>query len=253
MLFKPQAARKYDFNPDPRMSAGQLAEYLTATAPRRTSIIREAKYPKAAIVAKYREARSGIVRHLCAGPGDSDHLGEAMARLGERAAGPESSQWTADDCRDSIAALRVFLRSHGGIVSEQLGFRPMTGSQPLLAIAGVGISVALDATVHRRARDGSERVGGVLLFFSKRLSSDPAAGERVVVGALLCLMFAERYLRHAGTVDPKICFALDVFGQKLIPAPSGRTKRTTAIEHSCAEVAGRWATITAPRDYDGST
>ena len=42
------------------MSAGQLAEYLTATAPRRTSIIREAKYPKAAIVAKYREARSGI-------------------------------------------------------------------------------------------------------------------------------------------------------------------------------------------------
>ena len=253
MLFRPQVARKYDYNPDPRMSAGQLAEYLTATAPRRTSIIREAKFPKTAIVAKYREARSGIVKHLCGGPGGPDHLGDAMARLGERASGPVPSQWTSDDCRDSIAALRTFLRSHGGIVSEQLGFRPISGGLPLLVIAGVGVSVALDATVHRRSRDGTEHVGAVMLFFSKRLSSDPAAGERVIVSALLCLMFAEKHLRPAGSVDSKLCFALDVFGQNLIPAPSGRTKRTTAIEHSCSEVAGRWATITAPRDYDGPT
>ena len=30
MLFKPQITRKYDYNPDPRLSAGQLAEYLNA-------------------------------------------------------------------------------------------------------------------------------------------------------------------------------------------------------------------------------
>jgi hypothetical protein len=251
MRFRPQTVQKYDYNPDPRLSAGQLADYLTATAPRRTSIIRDAKFPKAAIVAKYREARSGIVRHLCAGPGRTNHLDEAIARLAERGSGPDPSQWTADDCRDSTAALRIFQSSHSGIVGQQLGFRAINGSLPLLMIAGVGVSVALDATVHRRARDGSERVGGILLFFSKRLANDEAAMERATVSALLCLMFAEKHLLHAGMIDPKLCFALDVFGQRLIPAPSGRTRRKTAIEHSCAEVAGRWAGVRPPRDYDG--
>jgi hypothetical protein len=97
MLFKPQITRKYDYNPDPRLSAGQLAEYLNATAPRRTSIIREAKFPKTAIVAKYREARAGVVKHLCGGPGGPDHLGDAMARLSERAGATDPSQWTIDD------------------------------------------------------------------------------------------------------------------------------------------------------------
>lgn len=251
MRFRPETDRKYNYNPDPRLSAGQLAEYLTATAPRRTSIIREAKYPKTAIVAKYNAARAGIAKHLCAGPDGPDHLGETLSRLADRGSGPDASDWILEDCRDSSVALRVFQRSHGGLINQQLNFRPLPDGLPLLLIGGVGISVALDATVHRRARDGSDRVGGVMLFFSKRLASDAAAGERVVVSALLCLMFAEKHLLHAGTVDPKLCFALDVFGQRLIPAPSGRTKRTTAMEHSCVEIAGRWPGIMPPRDYDG--
>jgi hypothetical protein len=251
MFFKPQAARKYDYNPEPRFSAGQLAEYLTATAPRRTSIIRDAKYPKAAVVAKYSTARAGITKHLCAGPGGPDHLGETIARLADRGNGPDASDWTLEDCRDSAAALRAFQRSHGNLVAEQLSFRPLQGSLPLLPIRGVGVSVALDATVHRRARGGVARVGGIMLFFSKRMADDPDATERAAVAALLCLLFAEKNLLHAGQVDPKLCFALDVFGQRLIPAPSGRIKRQNAMDHSCAEVAGRWAGMMPPRDYDG--
>jgi hypothetical protein len=251
MAFKPQATRKYGYNPDPRLSAGQLAEYLTATAPRRTSIIREAKYPKSAIVAKYNAARAGITKHLCAGPGGPDHLGEAISRLADRGSGSEASEWTLEDCRDSTAALRAFQRSHEGLVSQQLSFRPLPGGLPLLAMQNVGVSVALDATVHRRARDGSDRVGGIVLFFSKRLASDPVATERATVAALLCLMFAEKHLLHAGQADPKLCFALDIFGQRLIQAPSGRVNRQTAMDHSCAEVAGRWSRMAPPRDYDG--
>lgn len=251
MFIRPQDARKYGYNPDPRLSAGQLAEYLTASAPRRSSIIRDAKYPKAAIVARYNAARAAVAKHLCAGPGGPDHIGEAISRLADRGNGPDASDWTLEDCRESTAALRSFQRSHAGLVSQQLSFRAVQGSLPLLPIRGVGVSVALDATAHRRARDGSDRVGGVVLFFSKRLATDPDATERATVAALLCLMFAERNLRHAGQVDPKLCFALDVFGQRLIHAPSGHTKRQTAMEHSCTEVAGRWASIGPPRDYDG--
>ena len=136
-------------------------------------------------------------------------------------------------------------------MQRQMTFRAVNGALPSLMIAGVAVSVALDATAHRRGRDSTDHVGGVLLTFSKKLATDPDAQERATVAALLCLLFAEGHLTHAGAADPKLCFTLDVFGQRLIPAPSGRTKRLSAIEHSCAEVALRWPSIAPPKDYDG--
>jgi hypothetical protein len=151
----------------------------------------------------------------------------------------------------SLSPLRLFQKSHGDLVQRQTVFRAMTGGIPLLTIAQVGVSVALDATAHRRGPNRAEHVGGVLLAFSKKLASDPDAQERSTVGALLCLMFAEQHLKHAGLADPKLCFVLDVFGQKLIHAPAGRTRRTAALQHSCGEIALRWPGTTAPKDYDG--
>lgn len=129
MVIKPEPSRKYDYNRAPRLSANQLAEYLTASAPRRTSIIREAKFPKKSVVAKYREARQGIARYLCAGPDGRDHIGEAIERISNRGDGIDASSWTVDDCRDSIAALRIFRKGSSGesvgalghIVSDALG------------------------------------------------------------------------------------------------------------------------------------
>lgn len=251
MFVRAEWPRKYGHNPEPRVSAAQLAEYLTAGAPRRTAIIREARFPKIAVVAKYREARQSIARHLCAGPDGRDHLGEAIDRLSDRGAGAAASDWTVTDCRDSIAALKLFQKSHGDLVQRQIAFRAITGALPLLTIAKVGVSVNLDATAHRRGQNGKEHVGGILLAFSKRLSEDPEAQERATVGALLALLFAEQHLTHAGLAEAKLCFTLDVFGRKLIHAPTGRTKRTAALQHSCEEIALRWRDIAPPKDYDG--
>ncbi len=251
MFIRSEPPQKYGHNSEPRVSAAQLAEYLTAGAPRRTAIIREARFPKIAVVAKYREARQSIARHLCAGPDGRDHLGEAIDRLSDRGAGAAASDWTVTDCRDSIAALRLFQKGHSDLVQRQITFRAIAGALPLLTIAKVGVSVNLDATAHRHGQNDRELVGGILLAFSKRLSEDPEAQERATVGALLALMFAEQHLKHAGSADPKLCFMLDVFGQKLIHAPAGRTKRTTALQHSCEEIALRWHDLTPPKDYDG--
>lgn len=250
MFISPEHPRKYSYNPEPRLSAAQLAEYLTAAAPRRSAIIRDAKFPKTAIVAKYREARQSIGRHLCGGPDGRDHLGEAIERLSNRGASA-ASDWTVTDCRDSVTALKLFQKSHGDLVQRQTTFRGVTGALPLLTIARVGVSVGLDATAHRRGQNGAEHVGGVLLMFSKKLADDPDAQERATVGALLCLMFTEQHLKHAGVADPKLCFTLDIFGQRVIHAPAGRTKRTAALQHSCEEIALRWPGTAAPKDYDG--
>jgi hypothetical protein len=85
MLFRPPAASKYDYNPDPGMSAGQRAEYRTATAVRRASTIHEAKFPKTTIIAKYREARSATMKHSSHPP---LHHARASDRTRRRASPP---------------------------------------------------------------------------------------------------------------------------------------------------------------------
>ena len=61
-FIQPQA--RYRLNVDPRLSANQLAEYLEATATRRKSIVREARFPKAAVVTQLKEARTSIAKLL---------------------------------------------------------------------------------------------------------------------------------------------------------------------------------------------
>jgi hypothetical protein len=55
---------KHRYHHDPRLSANQMAEYLSATAVRRRSILREAKYPATVMVIRYEDAYPPIVGHL---------------------------------------------------------------------------------------------------------------------------------------------------------------------------------------------
>lgn len=250
MFFQPQTSATYGLHREPRLSANQLAEYLTATPTRRATIIREAKFPKTAQVALYRDARLAVARHLC-GAGDLDHIWSAIGRLTERAADPDASSWTVDDCRRSVEVLEAFARRSNEMELNRFEFRIVSGTLPYLVISGVSVSVSISATVHRTSRDGARHVGGLALFLSKAMADDVASPERAAVAALLCFMFAEERLGHLGAADHKLCLALDVAGGKVFPAPKGQARRRKDMGHACAEIARAWPTVTPPRDYDG--
>ncbi len=251
MLYDPQASPAHGLNREPRLSANQLAEYLTATPSRRTTIIREAKLPKTSQVALYRDARLAVARCLCAGPGDPDHVGLAISRLTERAADPDASAWTVDDCRRSVDALAAFARLSNELGLSRYEFRTVSGTLPHLLIAGVAVSVSIAATLHRRSRGGTSQIGGLTLFLSKAKSEDAASPERAAVSALLCLMLAEERLGHLGVADYRLCLVLDVGGGRVFPAPKGQARRRKDMTHACAEIARAWPTVAPPRDYDG--
>ena len=109
----------------------------------------------------------------------------------------------------------------------------------------------LDVTTHRVDKEKQKRVGGVILSLAKSEPSSKNRMERSKTTAVLVAVFAEKHLSHAGTVDPAICFSLDVFGGNLVKAPNSYIKRIDSIQNSCEEIALRWPTIEAPADYDG--
>src|SRR5689334_2984798 len=101
------AKRKYGYNPDPRISANQLAEYLNASATQRKKIIEGAKFPKKVIVARYEGARDPVAAFLCDRARDGRKLAQAIIDLKSKEAGAVSP-WVKDDCRASAEAIEQF-------------------------------------------------------------------------------------------------------------------------------------------------
>jgi hypothetical protein len=243
---------KYRLNAKPRLSANQLADYLNASSIRRKRIIQDAKFPRTVIVARYDGARDGIGDYICDLGRPTSKLVGSIDQLKTKAAASESP-WTKQDSLLSIEAIESF---HTAYSNNKMGIRkiecrPITSGAPPLSIEGVQVSVSLDATTHRKEKDGTDRVGGVILLFSKSETSGSARADRCKTAAVLALIFVEKNLTLFGKADPKICFAVDIFGGAAYPAPGTYKQKLSYINAACDEIVDRWDGIEPPPDYDG--
>lgn len=204
------------------------------------------------MVARYEGARDSIADYLCDLARPTSKLIDAMSTLNSKATASESP-WTKQDSLLSIEAIEAF---HTAYSNNKMGVRkiecrPVVGNQPNIEIEGTQISVTLNATTHRKDKDGSDAVGGAILLFSKTETSANSRVERCRVAAVVVLLFAEKHLSYLGKADPKLCFALDIFGGAAHAAPSSYKQRLNNITAACEEVSFRWAAIEPPSDYDG--
>lgn len=237
---------KYGLHKTPRFSATGLAKYVSArSAGARTTAIRDAKFPKTAMVAQYREARAALIRHLCEPGGGTDGLEAAVLRLTERSE-RAAKDWAANDYRNSAEALASYLRADNEMNVRRYRFGPVAPNPPPLLMGGVEVFVTPDASISLNGK-----VGGVLLTFAKRLVTQNSAGEQLAVSSLLMHMFAEANFASLGSPDRKLCLTLHVPAARLVEAPKMQSARRKALEDACAEAADRWSSVKPPADYDG--
>ncbi len=242
---------RYGYNAEPRLSANQLSDYLTATPPRRKTIIRDAKYPKTSVVARYSGAREAIGEYLCDDLRNSKVLYEGVESIKTREAKFTATDWTKQDCALSVEAIEAFQSAYNSLGLAKISCRAIVTKQPKLQIEGVGVSVALDGTTHRTGKNGEKCVGGLILLFSKSEASAKNREARCKTSAVLAAVFSEQHLAYLGQADPKICYALDVFGKRIFPAPNMFPTKLDHMRAACEEVALRWDHIDPPTDYDG--
>jgi hypothetical protein len=243
---------KYRLNKQPRLSANQLADYLNASSTRRKRILQDAKFPRTVIVARYDGARSGITNFLCDIARPTGTLIDAIVEMNDKAQKNESA-WVKQDSLLSVEAIESFHTAYTAnkLAVRKIECRKIQGTLPPLMIEGTKVSVAVDSTTHRKGKDGTDQVGGVILLFSKSETSSAARVERCRMAAVLALLFAQQHLKMYGEADPKICFAIDVFGGGAQIAPGSYKQRLNNIVTGCEEVKDRWPNIEPPADYDG--
>src|SRR5579883_709654 len=241
--------RKYGYRATPQISANQLAEYLLATPTGRRRIIQSARFPKRSVVAQYGKAREGLVNFLGDGTRSVRHFTDATEFLKKRGEKAGASDWLKRDSRQSIEALAAFQRAYNKLGFQLLDCRPAPSRLPLLDEWAIKVSVDVDVTIHVPTGGGKDRIGAAILLFSRGEASSTRRIEQSRTIASLILQFCGRFMSERGDPDKKLCLAIDVFGGAA-HKPLG-VRKLDHIRDACDEIAGRWAAILPPPDYDG--
>jgi len=244
-----KAQPKYRFNPEPRISANQLAEYVLASPTRRQSILRNAKFSPTFLVIRYAAAKDAICRYLSDDTRPLNTLINAeVDQIQLSKAGGTAFQ--QNDALLSAEAIKSFIAARAGFQKAlpYATFAPNTQSLPKLVKAGVEISIRLDLVARN---NGKGTVGGAILQLSKAVASKSWREDHSKVVAALVWLLASDHLTGLGTVDRKLCMAIDVFGGSAVTAPSNYKRVLNDLEAACGEIAALWPGISPPADYDG--
>lgn len=237
-----------DHRPQPRLSAGQLADYLAATSMlSQMGILRGAKYPTEArpLVIQYQHARKAIAGCLAA-PGNANRIAaQAIVSLEQKQDDPASRPLIRDDARRSIEVIRAFQGTLNELGLGGIRFDLPPARPPTLVINGVEISVFPDLIAHVPSRNG-ERVGSVFIRCTIGGDGDAAENRRADANihlATIAHMHSVETLDSRGTPHSQASLVIDVPRVRVTRGPTNTTLRVRNIEAACSMIAAIWPTI----------
>jgi hypothetical protein len=216
------------------MSVNKLAEYMSASATkRRTLIIDQIVSPKAKIL-NYGYARTAF-RRVLANPQRNPPRWFAAANVLRDRAAISTEQYEADCLRLSAHALEAFAP-----YSERLKLKGVIclanrRRNESIILGEVQISTRPEVSL---IEPGTEhRVGAVQFHASK---SSPLSIEGLQYVATLLYEFL---LQQGDDPIRKFCIATDAFSGGVEIAPRAFKTRLKALQHACEEIAERWPSL----------
>jgi hypothetical protein len=237
-----------DHRPHPRLSAGQLADYLAATSMlSQMSILRGAKYPTDArpLMIQYQHARKAIAGCL-ATPSDANRIAaQAIISLEQKRDDPASRPLIRDDARRSIEVIRSFQSNLNALGLGGIQFQSPPPRLPFLVVNGVEVSVFPDVISRVTARTG-ERVGEVFIRCTIGGDGDAAENRRADANAHLATiahMHSVANLGSLGTPYSQVSLVIDVPRSRVTRGPVNTTLRVRNIETACSMIAAIWPTV----------
>jgi hypothetical protein len=142
--------------------------------------------------------------------------------------------------KSNLEAMELFTETAPALDfgEAKLTIGPHTGNRR--QIAGVGVSVLPDLYLTTGGGNEPLRVGAIKLNIAKGAVHGKDAAD--FVGALLRTHVEDGC--DPGECDHQICFAMDIFGAKLVASPKAIVNRMKDIEAACGEIARQWPSIT---------
>ncbi len=221
------------------MSANQLAQFMVASDTGRLGIIRKARQIGSAGAIRYSDLRRAVRAHLTHPYRSNEALDAAASMFQQKSNDNSHSDYGRDDALKSIEALESFRRMSNKL--NAIDFAPTADGAKTIMIAGVEVSVNLDALVNGTGG----RIGGTLLRFSQSDGeTDEATRKRQEVGryaATLVFVFVGQVYGDKNTADRSLCSSIDVQFNDVIYAPTNTSVRVKNIESACRFISAAWS------------
>ena len=231
---------------NPRLSASQLADYLSAATPvGQLGILRQAKNPGPSrpIIIQYLYARRAIAECLRDQGGLNRIVTRTTTALEERRDNGSNGPLVRDDAQRCIDVIESFQRGSNALDVWGPEYREPRQPSPSLNINGVEISVVPDALVLDNRR---ERVGQAFIRCTIGNTGEAAENRRAEANvnlATLAHMHTDQYLADLGQPHPQTSLVIDVSRQNVFRAPANSARRIANIEAACSMIAAIWPTV----------
>jgi hypothetical protein len=219
----------------PRVALNALADYLTAAAGRRRSIVADQKRPRAFRVAYYSEAEAAIVSTLASDRREGRYLDEAARRLRSLDAPRKWDRERRDTGLAAIEAFRTVMTA--GTLARVDSLRRAANRPRLLTVSGLQVSVRPELVLEP---DDQPPTGALKIYLSK---GEALSEERARYAATVLHQYVSDVLGGNGRAEPDLCYVLDVFAGKLFSAPRRFQRRRQDIAAACAEFLAVWRDV----------
>lgn len=216
-----------------KISLNQLAEFSGASDALKRRIIKQQISPNTFKVPRYQRTKAGITRSI-ARKGDLEPIYDAIKILQEKKA---TTNWQINDKKVSIEALDRFIKIKLPALLKKLDFEVIRMKNKTLKFRNVDIIVAPEIII-KGTLNGRNIIGGVKIHISKTKPFDLAKSK--YVAAIVYKYLKDEVAKKEDTVHPELCFCLDVFNEKLVPAPSDSEDILKQIKDVCDEFKSLW-------------
>lgn len=222
-----------------KISANQLAEFITAKTPaRRRQIVKQNKFGKGHPT-YYPCFQTPAKEFLISGAQDATGILTAIDELKVRAKEHENSDWYATDCRITAEAFRALIKIAPLVRALNVTFAPLAAKpKKKLKFGDVEISITPNLIVHGE-RNKKPLVGALRFYLAKE--STYQLGQR---GAELVatLEFLWLTLVADGTraPDTDLCMVLECQQQRITRAPADVAAQVKIIEQGCKQFVELW-------------
>ena len=214
------------------ISLNQFADFTIATERGKIRIVRQQLSPNPFRIHWYALAKARIKKSL-QNQGDLVPIYQALEILKKRI--PKNRREISDK-ENSVLALNRYLGMRLPKIFIEKNYSIL---KPVIRTTEVGnltIIVAPDVVIKANI-DGRIVLGAIKIHVSKSKPFDYSQSKKI---SAILYKYLNEIKKESEIVEPKLCFSLDVFSDRIVSAPVNIEEALLEIEKSCEEIRAIW-------------
>lgn len=219
---------------DKRISVNQFVEFGNAKSEKaKMRIVRQQIVPNPFLIPWYQRAKSSIRKSLRNG-GDLSPIYEGIEILMNKV---PANKRQLDDKKASISALEKFAAMELPSFISEDKFEVVKLDRKSIEIKGLDISLSPELVFRLKKPNGDSIVGAMNIHICK---SKPFSLQTAELASSVLYEFLKSVVGSNERADPRYCFTIDVFGDRIVPVPTTLEDYNKTIDGLCEEIIRYW-------------